>query len=299
VLAVVAATAVAPVAAQQPSGEARARSLFELGVAAAAEERWDEAVALFRSSLEIAERPATAYNLAVALDRLALVREALAALETYFRLAGPADSRRDNAEALRRELGGRIASLRIEVEPPEALVEIDGEPQPGSGRRREIAIDPGEHVVRVAAEGHATRRIRIDVVAGTTIERTVELEVDPTGGDGEADDDGGLGTTGAIGVVLATAGGATLVASLVTGLRSNAIYHDLADRCGPSGRSCPVGSESDIDSGLSLARASTVLMAIGGAAALAGIILIVIEAADGGDVELSLGPTGGSARIGF
>jgi tetratricopeptide (TPR) repeat protein len=93
--------------AQEEADLERARVLFDQGIAAGEEGHWEEAVEHFRASRQIADRPSTVYNLAVAYEELGRFDEASSTLEEYFRMAPENDSRRPRAEALRERLARR------------------------------------------------------------------------------------------------------------------------------------------------------------------------------------------------
>jgi hypothetical protein len=193
----------------------RARALFEEGVAAASAESWTEAVDKFRQSFALVERPATAFNLAIALDRLGLISEANAALDDYFRVAPRNDPRRADATALRNDLASRTPiELTLTVAPDDAIVEVDGRVQEGSGSERTVAIPPGAHTVTVRAEGHTTEMIQIDAVAGEPLARAVELAVQ-TQGRGPAERARGGGGGDPLPWVVVGASAAVLVAGVV------------------------------------------------------------------------------------
>ena len=125
--------AVAPpdVAAQPRSADtARARRLFEEAMTSMDDGAYDVAIERFEASLALAPRPATAFNLALALRGAGRIREATATL----------------------------AALRVRVAgPPTLELRIDGErveAQPGAWV--EERLDPGEHVVTASAPDHAT-----------------------------------------------------------------------------------------------------------------------------------------------
>lgn len=156
----------------------RARALFEQGVAAASAERWEEAIDRFRRSFELVERPATAFNLAVALDRIGDAPGANAALDDYFRVAPADDPRRADANALRQDLAARApVELTLSVQPPDAIVEIDGQARDETGAERTYALAPGTHTLTVRAEGYATEMLQVEAIAGTPLVRAVDLSV--------------------------------------------------------------------------------------------------------------------------
>jgi hypothetical protein len=295
------------VSAQGDASEAR--RLFEQGVTAADHERWEEAIDLFRRSAQIVERPGTSYNLAVALDHLGRAREARAALEDYFRLAGDHDSRNADAVALRTQLDRRVARLALTVHPESATVRIDGEEQQGSGAERAIVLDPGDHTVEVSAEGVEPQTIQVSATAGASISRTVDLAGEhrvahdeghpaPSGG-------GGLHTLGIVGLIVAGFGVASGVVAIGTGVASNDTYTYLNTQCAADG-TCPASVQPTIDSGRALAWTSTIFTIVAGLAGIAGVSLLIVDLTSGGGsnnarLELAPGPTlaGLSGRLRF
>lgn len=104
------------------------------------------------------------------------------------------------------------------------------------------------------------------------------------------------------------AAGAMAVTAAITGGLALSRHGQLEDDCGPDGRSCPPGSQDDIDAGNALATWSTVLTIGAVLAAGAGVTLLIIDAQGGGEeappvaqVELLPGPTpaGATARVRF
>lgn len=87
------------------------------------------------------------------------------------------------------------------------------------------------------------------------------------------------------GLIVGGVGAALGIASFATGLVAHGIYTDLEVRCVPV-TSCPAGSQDDIDSGESLAIASTVLLPISIAALGAGIVMAILGlTSSGGEPE--------------
>ncbi|MEM9188662.1 MAG: hypothetical protein AAGF12_05775 [Myxococcota bacterium] len=79
--------------------------------------------------------------------------------------------------------------------------------------------------------------------------------------------------------------GASAITALVTGLVAHGKFTDLEDRC-PTDDTCPPGSQSDADSGETLAVVSTVLTGVSVAATVGGILWLLL---DGGDEASSVG----------
>jgi len=176
----------ATMADDEPAPEVtQARALFDEGLALSGEGRLTEAAALFERSYALVPRASTSLNWAIVLERLGRPREALRSLDAFeTQRASASDADRADADAMRERLGALLATLTLHVAPPEARVEVDGRPEPGEGPTRILALDPGEHVLRIAVEGHAAERRELLVSAGEELAEhvtlsEVELVVDP------------------------------------------------------------------------------------------------------------------------
>jgi tetratricopeptide (TPR) repeat protein len=84
--------------AARADAKSEARTSFDLGVEASRAQRWDDARAQFRRSLELLPKPSTMFNLAVADIKLGLGREALEQLDAFERAA----SHEEHAQMLER-----------------------------------------------------------------------------------------------------------------------------------------------------------------------------------------------------
>lgn len=94
---------------------------------------------------------------------------------------GPDPSLRPELRAPSRESEARTgkAALRFNVEPPQAVVYLDGEFL-GTGEDlaqlvRGVAVEPGEHQVEVMAPGYEGEKRELEVSAGQTLEVQVRL----------------------------------------------------------------------------------------------------------------------------
>jgi hypothetical protein len=160
-----------------PTDLRQARALFDQGMELTRQERWAEALERFRRSRDLVERPSTVYNMATVFARLGRVREALVAVRDLRRIADASRdaSLLDDASDLEQRLGESVAQLTLIVTPLDAQVRVDGELVPGSGPRRLVLLDPGDHVVRVSAARHSATEIRLSALAGTRGERSIDL----------------------------------------------------------------------------------------------------------------------------
>lgn len=156
---------------------AEARAEFDRARELAEQRRFDEAAEHFARSLELAPRPSTAFNLGACLYALGRHVEAIAVLERYVAEADPAaeavglqDADRMLADARR-----SVSQLTLEIVPDDARVTIDGAPLDG-GATRTVRLDPGTHMIRAEAEGHAPLLIEVRTRRGESTRRALRLE---------------------------------------------------------------------------------------------------------------------------
>lgn len=109
-------------------------------------------------------------------------------------------------------------------------------------------------------------------------------------------EEGRLGTMGAVGIIVASVGAASLLTSLATGLSAHARYQDLEDGCDERGL-CPAALEDERDTGAALAKASTATLFVGLAALAAGTVLFTLDLSGGEERELSIGTGPGLAGL--
>ncbi len=168
--------AVAPTAQEE-----QARALFETGVALSQEERWTEALDAFRRSRALVERPSTIFNIATALQRLGRAGDAIAAIDAFLAVADPVrdGAQVDQARALRAVLRESRAHVTVRLRPGTAELSVDARPVPagdGEPDLRIVELDPGEHVLEVAAPGYTARTLTVDLAPGAASEQEIALE---------------------------------------------------------------------------------------------------------------------------
>lgn len=190
-LAALAALALAPRASAQSASElAAARSLFEEGLAAAREGRWDEARQRFERSYEIAPRPTTLLNLAgaqVQTGRLVAGAESYRRFLSEARRGREARYRRQAQQALA-EVEPRLGRLIVRVEGvgEEDTILLDGVELARAALGVGVPVDPGRRTL-VVRRGDADRAREVVTVAeGEEREvtlRAVALRVPATAAD--------------------------------------------------------------------------------------------------------------------
>lgn len=142
-------------------------------------------------------------------------------------------------------------------------------------------------------EAALQRRIERNRNAAPSAERP---SVEPDAVVQETESGGGVRLAGWL-----TLGGAAAigVVSLATGLVSRGTHSDLEDSCSPT---CPADRAGDIESGQRMARVSTALSGIALAAAIAGVVLVIVGGDDGepdesASTEVALLPSLGGASV--
>jgi tetratricopeptide (TPR) repeat protein len=164
----VAISCAVPVAASAQASAAQeqeARTLFQRGVELARDGKLAEAVDAFERSRALVERHSVLQNLAVALEGLGRVTEALRHVERAIELRGPDGRGTRPLEAQRARLLGQVAYLTVRVEPADASVWVDNEPV---STAEPLMVDPGSHGVRAASAGHESVSRVLSVAPGAS-----------------------------------------------------------------------------------------------------------------------------------
>ncbi len=97
-------------------------------------------------------------------DYPAAIRALERALADHRAAMTPPD--RTASEETLRDLRSLLAHLRLEVDPPEAVVSVDGRDLPAETGRSRIPLGPGTHRIAARANGRVPHEERIDVVSG-------------------------------------------------------------------------------------------------------------------------------------
>jgi hypothetical protein len=117
----------------------------------------------------------------VSLQRRGRLKEALRTLEKFMRISDPDQhaARRGEAEEVMAVARKALATFELRVTPPDALVTVDGEPNPGAGPLRALTLDPGPHAIGVTAPGYFGKRLHITVAPGSKSAKQVVLAARP------------------------------------------------------------------------------------------------------------------------
>jgi hypothetical protein len=280
--------------------------------------RFAEALEKVTRAEELYHAPTHLLMRAEALEGLGRLAEAL---ETYERLAAeplgptsPPAFRKAREEGSKREraLLARVPSLLVVVTgaaAEEVQATVDGKPlalATGMATR----FDPGKHVLRVEASGFSPVEKTLELEErGGVIKVPVHLEIASArpvrdeAGDAVAPKPAPSGgrTLFVPAMVAFGVGAASIAAGALTGAMSLGRVGELEDLCTSEGR-CPPSAQDRIDQASLLGNVSTATFVVGGAAAAAGVVLLVLgkpkspPASGRIDVEPWAGPFGAGIR---
>lgn len=289
-------------------------ALFDAGVLQMEAGRYDEACPSIEHSYELDPRPGVLFTLSECQAKRGRIAAAVDRYTEYlalFAALAPAKkklqtNRPQKARAELAALAPQVPKLVVTLAPGApagVVVERDGRALAASALGTSISVDPGEHVLRVAAPGGALRETRVKLARGES--RTVVLDLPaptaptaptearrgPSGRRVAAFVTGGVGLAG---LVLGGAlGGAALAKKSV-----------VDAHCGVGGvaAACDHDGKAAADELHSFALASTIGFAAGGALAVASVVLFATEpgaprppaSARAPSIELGLAPSRGA-----
>jgi tetratricopeptide (TPR) repeat protein len=145
-----------------------ARAAYAEGQRLFREGLFEQAQAQFEAAFAAVPNPIVLLSIAEVQERRGLVPEAVATLERYLQLRADAPDR-EQVSARIAQMRGRPGLLAIASEPSGAEIFVDGR---STGRRTpaEVELSPGEHIVRVVADGYEPAERSVTVAFGTRAE---------------------------------------------------------------------------------------------------------------------------------
>lgn len=262
-----------------------ARELFQRGRGAYETGDFEGAVEAWQAAYELDPRPLLQFNLAQAYERLGRLQESLDAYERFL-AAAPSDAEDVPAARIRAAaIQQRLARTGIVLRggPDGAVVYVDGTERARLPRPDPIAVPPGSYRVLVQAEGYQPFESVVAVTAGAQVEVTVQMSdrvvPEPT----TPQEGGGVST---IGIAVAAGGGALLVGGAVTGILALGAAGDAT-----------TSDDSDADRARTLGLVTDILLGVGAAAAVTGVVLMFVLGGDE-DRATAVAPMIGPDRVG-
>ncbi len=271
VVAVFSTTLLAPHAAAQPSAAAVAQVLFEEAVALMEQQRYEEACPKLAESQRIDPGGGTLLNLGACLEQTGKLASAYATYNEALSVA-IRDGRKDRESSSREKLASlrpRMSHARLFAPPIVGLeVLLDDTSIGPAAWGLPLPLDPGRHVVRASAPGHAAweasfdvrsapevHEVRIPRLAGLTPSRATPLARAP------GDEDARSGRrTAALGLGLGGAG--LLVLGGVSGGLAFAQKAASDDAC-PTRSTCTPEGAAAMDRAVGFAWGATAAVGLG------------------------------------
>jgi hypothetical protein len=266
-----------------------ARGLADQAMTKYRAEDWQGALELFVTADKLLHSPALVLYAARCHRRLGRL---LQARDLYRRIVRePIEEPRNPAfDAARADAGADLAglelripkvTLRLERLPRGTRIHLDDRVVSARELSDGIALDPGHHVARATLDGREVARRSFEAIEGG--EQHVVLSAAPNHEPEPADDAALRWVPGA--VVLA-GGVAGLVAGVVTRVLALEAFDAVTSRC--QGDHCLPSDEDNVERAETLETVSSVCFAVGGAAAAAGIVLLVVRPGSDGATKVSL-----------
>ncbi len=275
-------------AAAAPADGESARDLFRRGQAAYGQGDYGAAVELWSRAYVIDPRPQLQYNLAQAYGRLGRMEDERAALQRFIAETSPDDTLLAPSRARLAMLEQRLAQTGIVLAGEEydgAVVRIDGEERGRLPHPDPFFLPPGSHEVEVTLAGFAPFRATVVVPPGESVALPVRLTASSEAG--PATESPSL----ALPIALYSGGGALVVTGAVLGGVALAKSSDH-----------PVETTSAADRVHALSIAADVTLAVGVAAAAAGLVVHLVRRPDDDDASgasVSLAPLVGPGHVGL
>jgi hypothetical protein len=159
---------------------AAARELFNRGITAAREERWEEARGHFESSHRIVQRSSTLLNLAGAQAETGLLIQATESYRRFIANAGPRERGLvPSAEEALRDAESRLAHVVVSISGLEGDDEVWlGEQVIGHASLGiPLPLNPGDHTITIARAGAPAGESDFSTAEGETVEVHVTAEL--------------------------------------------------------------------------------------------------------------------------
>jgi hypothetical protein len=211
---------------------------------------------------------------------------------------------RIDAETERQALLPRIPTLTVSLSgaaAEQAQVSIDGVAWPSALLGEPRPTNPGEHELR-AQRGEQVVTARVTLVEGSKHEEVLRFDVEPAPAVAPTAVAPAFAapvvkpgsTQRTLAFVALGVGGASLIASAITGAMVASRHGDLESSCNDSDQ-CDPARQSDVDSYNSLRGVSTVALIAGGVFAATGVTLLLTAPRQSQHAELLL--SGSSLRL--
>ena len=267
------------------SGE-EAKKHFEQGAVLYNEGNYAAALVEFKESYKLKPSWKVRYHVGVTLEALHKFTEAEKELKAYLDEGGKEilAEKKKEVEGILDQLGGVIGSLTVAADVEGASVFCSGDPVGKTPLEAPLRLDVGHYKVKVTKEGYEDYSTEIDLPGGKLVVLNAKLTPLKAGGpaapgkSGQGGGDAGKKKTKSplmiYGWATLGAGAALLVAGAATGGAALSLGSDLEGNC-PRGE-CGPAYHDDNNRMKSLALGTNVLLGLGGACVLTGVVLLAV-----------------------
>jgi hypothetical protein len=262
----------AALAAPSPKEKAEARQLVTDARQAMKEKRFADAIGAFKNAGILDPSPAAELELAQAQVAGGKLVDASRVLGALAQGSDPAPAARKVREAAAKqlaELKARIPAVKVTVKGVQgsASVTVDGLEVDATG---EAAVDPGDHTLAATAEGYLPAEKQLKLAEGE--HGSVELTLQPKVAVTKAEAAGGSRLPG---ILVTSVGGASLVVAGIFGGMAFSATSAAKATCTPSGATTTCDPDK-VSKAKLFGNVSTGMFVVGGAAAVAGVVLIIL-----------------------
>jgi hypothetical protein len=161
--------------APSPEDTARARQLFEAGVADYDAGHYIDALTQFQEAYRIKPHPLVRVNIANCYDKLDRPVEALENFEAFLAAPGGDPNQRDEVRAGIKELQKRVGQVAFKVTPEGARILVDDRDERRAPVNEPVRLSVGRHRVTVSLEGYETALRAVDIKPQETETLHVDL----------------------------------------------------------------------------------------------------------------------------
>lgn len=278
-------------AAPDPAAEAGARSLLKEGNGLLDKGDYAGALARYQAAHKLFPSPKLLLNIGTALRQLGRNAEAAETYQQFMDNPAADAAYKSEVAGILRTLDQTLATLTIEVDPPDARLLVDGKSYPYAHSALVLRVERGHHAIAADKPGFGTAVASATVAARE--HRTISLHLTatptpamtalPTASPAPAPALTEPPPVARHRIATWAVGGAgvgLLAGSLIAGLIANSRYGTLKSGCATDG-TCNVATlpnaQSLIDGVHSAGLASDVLLGVGLAAVVGGVILFFVE----------------------
>jgi tetratricopeptide (TPR) repeat protein len=156
--------------------KARAKALFEQGVADYDAGRYEQALASFQEAYRIRPHPLVNVNIANCYDKLGKSLLAVFHFQRFLESDAGSPAQRDEVNKALERLKPQVGKLLLRITPDGALAIIDQGEQRKSPILEPIQLEAGKHDLEVKLAGYRAVQRPLIVKGGTTLELSISLE---------------------------------------------------------------------------------------------------------------------------